>query len=52
MARYGRTLTRKKNVGGAPPGAAVALVSPSIVRSSVTTSPSDENADSVSSNLR
>ena len=43
------TFTRRKNAGGAPSGATVALAFPSAVRSSVTLSPSDENADSFSS---
>ncbi len=42
-------LTRRKNEGGMPSGVTVALDFPSVVRSSVTGSPSDENSDSFSS---
>ena len=42
------TITRRKNADGAPLGVTVALIFPSVVRSSVTDSTSDMNADSLS----
>ena len=43
------TFTRRKNEDGEPSGVTTAFVLPSVVRSSVTVKPSDENADSFSS---